>query len=162
MSLLDKICQAFIKMIRKKDTTKLVWQNASPTSAFVKQEITINAKADDLVTIVHECGSTSANPGKGGHLFYDEYTTGWVIEHRTVTFGNDTENIYVWTRFAKVFANKIRFENCWLRIASNTTYSSEQNMYLIPLKIYGVKSSGWGKLVSFFRNIITKGGVRYA
>ena len=90
MSLLDKICQALIKMIRKKDSTKLVWENASPTSAFAKQSVPINADANDLITIVHEGGSTSAKPGKGGHLFYDEYTTGWVIQHRTVSVSTNT------------------------------------------------------------------------
>ena len=69
MGLLDKICRALIKMIRKKDSTKLVWKNASPTSVFVKQSITINADANDLVTIVHEGGSTSAKPGKAGIFF---------------------------------------------------------------------------------------------
>lgn len=89
MEILDKISQRLIKMIRKKDSTKLVWKNASPTSAFAKQRVPINADANDLITIVHEGGSTSAKPGKGGHLFYDEYTTGWVIEHRTVSVSTD-------------------------------------------------------------------------
>lgn len=125
MSLLDKICRALIQMIRKKDSTKLVWKNASPTSAFAKQSITINADANDLVTIVHEGGSTSAKPGKGGHLFYDEYTTGWVIEHRTVS----------------VHTDNVSFETAYTHkgYADGDTVA---NTKCVPLAIYVTKLGG--------------------
>ena len=45
MSLLDKICQAFIKMIRKKPEYKKVWQNASPTSTFNPQVLSLDGLA---------------------------------------------------------------------------------------------------------------------
>lgn len=141
MSLLDKICQALIKMIRKKDSTKLVWKNASPTSAFVKQSITINADANDLVTIVHEGGSTSAKPGKGGHLFYDEYTTGWVIEHRTVS----------------VHTDNISFETAYTH-KGYAEADATNNSKCIPLAIYVTKLGG--HFVTLFRRL--QGGVTYA
>lgn len=141
MSLLDKICQALIKMIRKKDSTKLVWKNASPTSAFVKQSITINADANDLVTIVHEGGSTSAKPGKGGHLFYDEYTTGWVIEHRTVS----------------VHTDNVSFETAYTH-KGYAEADATNNSKCIPLAIYVTKWGGY--FVTLFRRL--QGGVTYA
>lgn len=141
MSLLDKICQALIKMIRKKDSTKLVWKNASPTSAFVKQSITINADANDLVTIVHEGGSTSAKPGKGGHLFYDEYTTGWVIEHRTVS----------------VHTDNVSFETAYTH-KGYAEADATNNSKCIPLAIYVTKLGGY--FVTLFRRL--QGGVTYA
>lgn len=135
MSLLDKICQALIKMIRKKDSTKLVWENASPTSAFAKQSVPINADANDLITIVHEGGSTSAKPGKGGHLFYDEYTTGWVIQHRTVS----------------VSTNTVSFETAYTHkgYAEGDTVANNK---CVPLAIYITKLGGvLRNLLSFAR-----------
>ena len=142
MSLLDNICQALIKMIKKKDSTKLVWKNASPTSAFVKQNVPISAGANDLVTIVHEGGSTSAKPGKGGHLFYDEYTTGWVIEHRTVN----------------VSTNTVSFETAYTH-KGYADADSVANNKCIPLAIY-VKKLGGEYFVIFFNRL--QGGVVYA
>ncbi len=142
MSLLDNICQALIKMIKKKDSTKLVWKNASPTSAFVKQNVPISAGANDLVTIVHEGGSTSAKPGKGGHLFYDEYTTGWVIEHRTVN----------------VSTNTVSFETAYTH-KGYADADSVANNKCIPLAIYVTKLGG-EYFVIFFNRL--QGGVVYA
>lgn len=135
MSLFDKICQALIKMIRKKDSTKLVWKNASPTSAFVKQRIAISADANDLITIVHEGDSTSAKPGKGGHLFYDEYTTGWVIEHRTVSVSTDN----------------VSFETAYTHKGYADADAAANNK-CIPLAIYVTKLGGvLRNLLSFAR-----------
>lgn len=142
MSLLDKICQALLKILKKKDERVLLWENASPTSIFNEQEISVST------TGFRELKALAQFYTQGGvdNLLYTNVVEITIpvgysgdIKMFSHTFGNDTESVYVWTRFVKVFANKIRFENCWLRIASNTTYSSKQNGYLIPLKIYGVK-----------------------
>lgn len=140
MEILDKISQRLIKMIRKKDSTKLVWKNASPTSAFAKQRVPINADANDLITIVHEGGSTSAKPGKGRHLFYDEYTTGWVIEHRTVSVSTDNVS------FETAYTHKGYAEG-----------DTVANNKCVPLAIYITKLGGY--FVTFFR---LQGGVSYA
>lgn len=135
MEILDKISQRLIKMIRKKDSTKLVWKNASPTSAFAKQRVPINADANDLITIVHEGGSTSAKPGKGGHLFYDEYTTGWVIEHRTVSVSTDNVS------FETAYTHKGYAEG-----------DTVANNKCVPLAIYITKLGGvLRNLLSFAR-----------
>lgn len=141
MEILDKISQRLIKMIRKKDSTKLVWKNASPTSTFVKQSIAINVDANDLVTIAHEGGSTSAKPGKGGHLFYDEYTTGWVIQHRTVS----------------VHTDNVSFETAYTH-KGYAEADATNNSKCIPLAIYVTKLGGY--FVAFFRRL--QGGVSYA
>ena len=141
MEILDKISQRLIKMIRKKDSTKLVWKNASPTSAFAKQRVPINADANDLITIVHEGGSTSAKPGKGGHLFYDEYTTGWVIEHRTVSVSTDNVS------FETAYTHKGYAEG-----------DTVANNKCVPFAIYITKVGG-GYFVTFCR---LQGGVSYA
>ena len=45
MSLFDKICRALIKMIRKKPEYKKLWQNASPTSTFNPQALSLDGLA---------------------------------------------------------------------------------------------------------------------
>lgn len=51
MSLLDKICQALIKMIRKKAEHKKLWQNASTGSAFPAQTVPLDLNDYDYVKI---------------------------------------------------------------------------------------------------------------
>lgn len=41
LSMLDKILQAILKMLAKKDERVLLWKNASPTSDFNAQTITL-------------------------------------------------------------------------------------------------------------------------
>ena len=148
LSILDKALQAILKMLKKKDERVLLWSNASPTSTYGEQEISADTTKFREVKVLAQFFPQ----GGVDNVLYTSVVEITIpvgysgdIKMFSHTFGNNAESVYVWTRFAKVFANKIRFENCWLRIASNTTYSSKQNMYLIPLKIYGVKSSGGGQ-----------------
>lgn len=146
LSLLDKALQAILKILKKKDERELLWSNASPASTYGEQEISADTTKFREVKVLAQF-----YPAGGTDSVLDtnvvELTipVGYAgdIKMFSHTYGDNTESVYVWTRFVKVFANKIRFENCWLRLTNNAAYSSTQNGYLIPLKIYGVKSSGW-------------------
>ena len=106
-------------------TVTKVWENASPTSSFAKQSITIDASPNDLITIIHEGGSSStrATSGKGCHLYYDEYTTGWVHNHRTVTIGDN---------------GAITFQYGWTHKGYSEA-DAQANDKCIPLAIYVTK-----------------------
>ena len=165
LSILDKALQAILKMLKKKDERVLLWSNASPTSTYGEQEISVDTTKFREVKVLaqfHPAGGTD----NVQYADVVELTTpvGYAgdIKMFSHTYGSNTEAVYVWTRFVKVLTNKITFDQCWVRITNHATYASTQNTYLVPLKIYGIKSSGGGKLVSLLRNIITKGGVRYA
>lgn len=102
-----------------------VWENASPASDFAKQTITVDASPNDLITIIHEGGSSStrATSGKGCHLYYDEYTTGWVHNHRTVTIGDN---------------GAMTFEHGWTHKGYSEA-DAQANNKCIPLAIYVTK-----------------------
>lgn len=147
LSILDKALQAILKMLKKKDERVLLWSNASPTSTYGEQEISADTtKFREVKVLAQFYPAGGTDNVQDADVVELTIPVGYAgdIKMFSHTYGDNTESVYVWTRFVKVFANKIRFENCWLRLTSNATYSSTQNMYLIPLKIYGVKSSGGG------------------
>lgn len=148
LSLLDKALQAILKILKKKDERELLWSNASPASTYGEQEISADTtKFREVKVLAQFYPAGGTDNVQYADVVELTIPVGYAgdIKMFSHTYGDNTESVYVWTRFVKVFANKIRFENCWIRITSHATYSSTQNMYLIPLKIYGVKSSGGGQ-----------------
>lgn len=149
LSILDKALQAILKILKKKDERVLIWSNASPASTYGEQEISVDTtKFREVKVLAQFYPAGGTDNVQYADVVELTIPVGYAgdIKMFSHTFGdNDTEAVYVWTRFVKVLANKIRFENCWLRLANNSTYSSARNDYLIPLKIYGIKSSGGGQ-----------------
>ena len=136
LSLLDKALQAILKILKKKDERVLLWGNASPTSIFDEQDINVNGTGYDSYRVIAWNQGTTVQVdipiGERGAL--RDFT------HDT---GSQTESIYLWTRYVDTTANKITFYKAWVRLTSNSTYSAGGNQnFLIPQKIYGIKSSG--------------------
>lgn len=137
MSLLDKICQALIKMIRKKDSTKLVWKNASPTSTFGAQTLTLDLSNAEFVDIdidfvgYERCRVQRFKVGERG----------------LVTSNNDNPNYtdLCYTRLIDVKTTGIVFEDAYFA-------STKNNNYVKPRSIWKIKLGGvLRNLLSFAR-----------
>ena len=142
MSLLDKICQALIKMIRKKPEYKKLWSNASPTSTFKGQTITVTGLSSYPYygILVNNTGEFIAQKGKSVTLS-----------------GNDVNSF--WRRNVSVSSNKLTFSDVKGLIYTAGTHSDRTDgTLLVPVEIYGIKKWG-GYFVTFFR---LQGGVAYA
>lgn len=131
----------FAKSCEGARVEKRVWTNPSPTSNF----------GDEIIT----CDLSNATEAKIVAQFYptsglDDIQNGNTIE-LTVPIGHsgdikmfshtgtsETESVYIWTRRFKATASNVQFGNCILRLAANSTYSSIQLNYCIPLYINAV------------------------
>ena len=155
LSILDKVLQAILKMLKKKDERVLVWTNASPTSTFNPQKINIDLSDADIVKV-----------------FFKRYTTAtkefcadvYVNAAGTMLFGFGEANgagVSFITRLISVDENGIKFESGYDKVITSGSAGGKNETAGVPVRIYKIVSGG-GKLVSLFRNIIMKGGVRYA
>lgn len=136
MSLLDKICRALIKMIRKKDSTKLVWKNASPTSAFAPQKINIDLSDADIIKV-----------------FFKRYTTAtkefcadvYVHAAGTMLFGfgeADGAGVSFVTRLISVDESGVTFEKGHDKVITSTSAGGENRSSGVPVRIYKIISGG--------------------
>lgn len=127
MSLLDKICQALINMIRKKDSTTHVWSNASPSSGFGAQTLKIDLSDADFVDMDIDITGT----GRGRVQRFK------VGEAGMITSNNDNTNYtnYCYTRLLKVTTTGITFEDGYFN-------STKSNKYTKPKSIWKIKLGG--------------------
>lgn len=120
---------------------KVIWTNPSPSNDFTLKNINC-----DLSTAA-ECKIVAQFYPSGG---IDNIQYGQIVEI-TVPVGysgdikmfshtgaSETESVYIWTRQFTTFTSKVFFNNCVLRLANNSSYSSTQNSYCIPLSISAV------------------------
>lgn len=147
LSLLDKALQAILKILKKKDERVLLWSNASPTSTYAKQKVALPLNAGDTVRI-ESC-------------LFNNYTRRRTIQDFTV--GQDgylfqALSYIVW-RTVFIDTSGVQFDNGQNTYVFNST--NMDNTACIPTRIWLVKSSGGGKLVSLFRKLLTRGGMRY-
>ena len=143
MSLLDKICQALITMIRKKPEYTKLWSNASPTSTFNAQTITVTGLSSYPYygILVNNTGEFTAKKGQG-----------------VVVSGNDANSF--WRRNVSVSGNKLTISGVKGLIYTSGSHSDRTDgTLLIPVEVYGIKKLG-GHFVTFFRRL--QGGVVYA
>ena len=153
MSLLDKTCQAILKMLKKKDERVLLWSNASPTSTFVAQTIALQAETYTAIEVV------GSNVGQS-----EMYGKGYVSEKSIlIGFAGNAREFYWDGRFFTLNSSgSVTFTD-----TRQTGWSGSAHVFAInngaciPQKIYGIKSSGGGKLVNLFRKLLAMGGVRY-
>ena len=129
-SIIDKALQAILKMLQKKDERVLLWENASPNSAFAPQTLTIaNLSSYQEYAILYRFHTTldmnlteSAEVGAG-----------------TIMNMCDAGSIY---------RRNVTYEASGLTISGvdgvkiSGAVNVTDNRYLIPAKIYGIKSSG--------------------
>lgn len=126
MSLLDKICQALIKMIRKKTEYKKLWSNASSTSAFGGQTLTVTGISNYPYygILVNNTGEFIAPKGKS-----------------VVLSGNDANSF--WRRNVSVSGDKLTISAVKGLIYTAGTHSDRTDgTLLVPVEIYGIKKLG--------------------
>ena len=132
MSLLDKICQALIKMIRKKIEIEKVWSNARPTSTFKPQKITITDDDYDAIDMVF-LFSTKYAQIVGTLRIVLNPTRRHILN---ATWGsNATRGITPSKSNGKIILD-IETGNNYV---FGSTGSANDNTYAIPLEAYGVK-----------------------
>lgn len=154
LSILDKALQAILKMLKKKDERVLLWKNASPTSTFKGQTLEIQWQSYDMLQF--ECDFVTT-----GNVDKISATTHCVenhVLHADYMYLTQTSAPRVAERNFTCSPEGLTVSDGWYGLASGK--AAVNSDYLIPLAIYGIKSSGGGKLVSLFRKLLTRGGVR--
>lgn len=123
------------KIDSKTEIVKL-WENADISSAFGSQVISINFSGYDKVLIEYL--------GDAGWSAYYHHIVSvgqkTVLQfHTHIATSGTSEVPYVWGREILVNSDGINFNNCFLRLTGNGSYSSQQNNYAKPYRIYGIK-----------------------
>lgn len=125
MSLLDKICQALVAMIRKKDSTTHMWTNASPSSGFGAQTIKMDLSDADFVDMDIDI----AGNGRGRVQRFK------VGEAGMITSNNDNTSYtnYCYTRLLKVTTMGITFEDGYFNSTKTDKYTKPKSIWKIKL-----------------------------
>ena len=118
----------------RSDILKLLWSNPNPTSAFASQNITLSSDDYDLLLCVYKRTTDNAASActmalKGGALFLQQ------SKASSDGAGAFTRDCWPVSGSSTVF----NFSDTYG--ATGTTAAGVNNNYLIPLKIYGVKST---------------------
>ena len=127
LSMLDKILQAILKMLKKKDERVLLWKNASPTSDFNVQTITLpDLKNYPMYEVVYYPirGEDSRDIAFGipGYACYLKVVTAQATGRRFISRSLDDKT--------KLAFGQGRYAN------------TDGGAYEIPIEIYGIKFSG--------------------
>lgn len=125
MSLLDKICQSLIKMIRKKDSTKHVWSNASPSSGFGAQTLKIDLSDADFVDMDIDISGN----GRGRVQRFK------IGEKGMITSNNDNTSStnYCYTRLIEITTTGITFEEGYFNNTKTDKYTKPKSIWKIKL-----------------------------
>lgn len=117
-------------------TSTKVWENASPTSKFMNQTLTLEMGAYDAAIIEFR---TIA----GGKNAKTEWIKKGEIQQCTAIVGEENATKYYYAlRKAGVTSTGVEFGNATYNDKYNggeQTFGSTQQQYMIPLAIYGVK-----------------------
>lgn len=132
LSLLDKICQAILNILKKKTEIEKVWSNASPTSTFQPQKITITDDDYDAIDMVF-LFSTNYAQIVGTMRIRLNTTRRHILN---ATWGsNATRGITPSKNNGKIILDIETGNN----YAVGSTGSANNNAYAIPFEAYGVK-----------------------
>lgn len=112
---------------------ELLWQNASPSSDFAAQTITLDLSQIDVVKIIYKAIATSNNE----HTFETSVNSSSTI----INFLNTAHAAAVQasTRDLTINSNEIIFANCVNKQITSTSAALTLNSRLIPVRIYGIK-----------------------
>lgn len=148
-SIIDKALQAILKMLQKKDEHVLLWENASPNSAFAAQTLTIaNLSGYQRYTILYKFHTTES-------AVLMESTE---VGAGTIMNMCDAGSIY--RRNVTYKANGLTISDIRGTKISGVVDVTD-NKYLIPVEVHGIKSSGGGtRLTRFLRRLFKRGGVQ--
>ena len=107
----------------------LLWTNASPSSSFAAQAISLDLSDYDLILIVYNIAGTI---GKYTSAIYEKAVTNNVMSG----YYHYADNTTVFQHFERKFYisdSSIKFEKAYLQ------GTEEQNFAAVPYKIYGIK-----------------------
>lgn len=133
MSVLDNALQALFSMAHK----ELLWENASPTSSFAAQNVSVNTSGYDGVMVPFRRASSS-DAAPSGTAIVMNYGGGdqILIEYAASMLFRDV----VWNS-----RSKITLSDCKRLMQYAVSGSREtENALLIPVAIYGIQLLGGG------------------
>lgn len=140
MASLDTALQQLITAATERVEVKLLWANASSTSAFANQKITLDLSGYDYVMVIFN-QNTSSNARMTPPIISPAANGGGIIN------AADGSRRY--------FVNNYTFVNF------DVVYPASGTANCIPLFIYGIKLSGGGtRLTRFLRRLLKRGGVQ--
>lgn len=121
--------------VADKLSMELLWENASPTSEFAGQTITVNLSNYNRIGI-DWLASNNLEYGAS----YREYTIANPTEADISGATLATEVTYVFSRRAYIYSDRIQFNDCYRNPSYNGFGKNElKNNLYIPYRIYGVK-----------------------
>lgn len=108
----------------------LLWENASPTSAFAAQTVQLNLSSYDAVFIYYQ----NSTPKSYGSPIILVGTPEYVFRFSS----NNGNNQRYFTRSATVTTSGVEFSACQY-FQQGSSNGTAQNTDLVPVKIYGIK-----------------------
>ena len=142
LSMLDKVLQAILKILKKKSEWVLVWSNASSTSAFKAQNIKLSLTGYDEVQIETRINKGTASDGGSSQMTFLRMGTGTYINAIHSLWDSGTAPGFA-TRNAWVNTAGVGFAGGYWHGGAASGGSSDN--YIIPLNIWARKSSGGGQ-----------------
>ena len=158
MSLLDKICQSLIGMIRKKPEYVKVWSNASPTSTFNQQILSLEGLAATGVDGVRIL--TKRNSSDTDTMLYatdiplNEFS-GSEVSGEAMFLTGAYGKIYAYYRHFNISANR---KSINVSYAYDTSPSADvqMNNHVVPVAIYSIKNGFRNGLGGVLHNLLQK------
>lgn len=114
----------------------LLWTNASPSSQFANQTLSLGLSGYDAVEIEYCYGSSYTNAVETG-IYKKSYTQQYMTCHGDIKTNN--AGFYISQRLVTVTASGITFGKGIYKNVSGAVKGAEGNTYCVPLKIYGIK-----------------------
>ena len=114
----------------------LLWTNASPSSQFANQTLSLSLSEYDAVEIECCYGSSYTNVVETG-IYKKSYTQQYMTCHGDIKTNNT--GFYISQRLVTATASGITFGKGTYKNISAAAKGAEGNNYCIPLKIYGIK-----------------------
>lgn len=111
-----------------KTSMTLLWENASPTDAFVEQTIKLDWTPYDRILVDYSNGGSSAAPAELG-----------MVQSVMAILWNGTITVCGGFRKNSVVSTGIKFENAQSLGLTAAAYNAADNKFLIPVRIYGIK-----------------------
>lgn len=123
------------------ETKTLLWTNATPTNSFANQTLDSSDGIPDLsgydaVEIEYCYGSSYTNVVETG-IYKKSYTKQYMTCHGDIK--TDNTGFYISQRLVTVTASGITFGNGTYKNISAAAKGAANNVYCVPLKIYGIK-----------------------
>ena len=117
---------------------ELLWENASPSSEFTAQNVSINLNKFDYVIIEYNHSSSFSTPEYFCALA-PAYNGSWVVIDVPDIEGSNKYYRHA-GRYCQITETSIGFRNASIFVVNNGTYDYKQeNKWCIPIRVYGVK-----------------------